>query len=194
MTDIDASADPRGLSIRRVRLVELGATALEALADDDLAAAGAAAGAELGGYFLGETWWWRLRLSQLLDDPSRAGWLAHVAVDAGSGAGRRDPAIGFASFHGPPDDHGMVEIGYAVAPEFRRRGYARGIVAALIDKAAASPEVTTVRAAISPENSASLATIAGFGFTHVGQQWEKADGLEYLYERPVVLPPGHAGA
>lgn len=183
MTDIDASADPPGQSARRVRLVELGGPALAALADHDLAAASVAAGAELGTYFLGETWWWGLRRSQLLDDPSRAGWLAHVAVDPEG----PNTAVGFASFHGPPDDHGMVEIGYAVAPEFRRCGYARGIVAALIAKAATSPEVTTVRAAIRPDNPASLAVIAGFGFEHVGQQWEKADGLEYLYERPVTL-------
>ena len=187
MTDIDASADPPGQSTRRVRLVELGVPALAALADGDLATAGAAAGAELGTYFLGETWWWRLRQSQLEDDPSRAGWLAYAAVDT-------DPdgpseAVGFASFHGPPDDHGMVEIGYAVAPELRRRGYARAIVAALIARAARAPEVTTVRAAISPDNPASLAVIAGFGFEHVGQQWEKADGLEYLYERPVERRP-----
>ncbi|GAB2517354.1 GNAT family N-acetyltransferase [Nocardiopsis aegyptia] len=191
MTDIDASADPPGQSARRVRLVELGVPALAALADGDLDAASTAAGAELGTYFLGETWWWRLRQSQLMDDPHRAGWLAHVAVDAD--AGGPSAAVGFASFHGPPDDHGMVEIGYAVAPEFRRRGYARGIVAALIARAATAPEVTTVRAAISPDNPASLAVIAGFGFEHVGQQWEKADGLEYLYERPVALPPDPSG-
>ncbi|KOX13939.1 GNAT family N-acetyltransferase [Nocardiopsis sp. NRRL B-16309] len=191
MTDIDASADPPGQSIRRVRLVELGVPALAALAHGDLAAAGAAAGIDLGTYFLGETWWWGLRRSQLADDPDRAGWLAHAAVDAD--AEGPDTAVGFASFHGPPDDHGMVEIGYAVAPEFRRRGYAKGIVAALIARAATAPEVTTVRAAISPDNPASLAVIAGFGFEHVGQQWEKADGLEYLYERPVVLPPGRTG-
>ena len=28
----------------------------------------------------------------------------------------------------------------------------------------------------------SLATIAGFGFTHVGEQWDEEDGTEHLYE------------
>jgi ribosomal-protein-alanine N-acetyltransferase len=42
----------------------------------------------------------------------------------------------------------------------------------------------TVRASISPSNHASLATIAGFGFTHVGEQWDDEDGTEFLYERP----------
>ncbi len=41
-----------------------------------------------------------------------------VVGDEGLVAGR-------AGFHGPPDEVGTVEIGYSVAPDFRRRGRAR---------------------------------------------------------------------
>jgi len=40
-----------------------------------------------------------------------------------------------------------------------------------------------VRASISPDNVASLATIAGFGFVRAGEQWDAEDGLELLFER-----------
>ena len=77
----------------------------------------------------------------------------------------------------------MVEVGYSVVPEFRRRGYAKAIVRTMVERAASDPRVAVVRASISPHNEASLATIAGFGFTKVGEQWDDEDGLELLFER-----------
>jgi RimJ/RimL family protein N-acetyltransferase len=92
--------------------------------------------------------------------------------------------VGHAGYHGPPDEAGMVEVGYTVDPAYRRQGYAKAILAALLERAAAEPDVRTVRASISPSNAASLATIAGFGFLEVGEQWDEEDGLELLFERP----------
>jgi RimJ/RimL family protein N-acetyltransferase len=63
----------------------------------------------------------------------------------------------------------MVGIGYSSDPAYRRRGYARAMVAELLRWAAAEPSAVTVRASLSPENDASLATIAGFSFTHFGE-------------------------
>jgi hypothetical protein len=34
-----------------------------------------------------------------------------------------------------------------------------------------------------PDNEGSLATIAGFGFVKVGEQWDEEDGLEFVFER-----------
>ena len=92
--------------------------------------------------------------------------------------------VGYAGFHGPPDEAGMVEIGYTVDPSYRRQGFAKAIVTALLERAAAEPAVRTVRATISPTNQASLATIAGFGFVENGEQWDEEDGLELIFERP----------
>jgi len=41
-----------------------------------------------------------------------------------------------------------------------------------------------VRASIRPDNVASLATINGFGFRKVGEQWDPEDGLEFVFQRP----------
>jgi RimJ/RimL family protein N-acetyltransferase len=58
------------------------------------------------------------------------------------------------------------------------------MLTALLRRAADEPGVRTVRASISPGNTASLATIAGFGFQPAGEQWDEEDGLELLFERP----------
>ncbi|MEV5281284.1 GNAT family protein [Streptomyces sp. NPDC052811] len=55
---------------------------------------------------------------------------------------------------------------------------------ALLVRAAAEPEVRTVRARIGSDNTASLATIEGFGFTRVGEQGNERDGLTIVFEVP----------
>lgn len=83
----------------------------------------------------------------------------------------------------------MVEIGYSVAPDFRRQGYGRSALVELLRLAGAEPTVTTVRATIGPDNVASLATISGFGFVQVGEQWDEEDGLELVFEVPACRLP-----
>ncbi|WP_346265877.1 GNAT family protein [Streptomyces sp. CB09001] len=139
------------------------------------------AGVPLTEYFVtdGARWLWRFRLDQMAADPDHSRWMVRQAV-----VGDKDLVVGHAGFHGPPDEVGMVEIGYSVAPDFRRQGYARSILTELLRRAAAEPAVTTVRAAVSPDNVASLATISGFGFVEVGEQWDEEDGLELVFEAP----------
>lgn len=186
VTDTDTPLGPEhtsesGSPKPRVRLVEMTEPVLTALAAGDTETAGALVGAELGEHFASEEMLWlsKYRLGQIRAVPSRAGWLANVVVDADGGW-----AVGHAGFHGPPDERRMVEIGYSVVPELRRRGYARAILIELLRRADDSPEVATVRASIRPDNTASLATIAGFGFEWVGEQWDEIDGLEHIHERP----------
>jgi RimJ/RimL family protein N-acetyltransferase len=59
------------------------------------------------------------------------------------------------------------------------------MVRALLAWAGSEDGVTRVRASIGPDNEASLATIRGFGFERVGEQWDDEDGLEIIYEVPV---------
>ncbi|MGH3158141.1 MAG: GNAT family N-acetyltransferase, partial [Streptosporangiaceae bacterium] len=78
-----------------------------------------------------------------------------------------------------------VEVGYSVDPAYRRQGYATAMLRELLARAATEPGVRTVRATISPDNIASLATIAGFGFEPNGEQWDEEDGLELIFDRPI---------
>ena len=124
-----------------------------------------------------------MRAGQIAADPHSPRWIARAAVAEPEGI-----VVGHAGFHGPPDAAGMVEVAYSVDPACRRQGYATAMLRELLRRAAAEPGVKTVRATISPGNAASLATIAGFGFTRNGEQWDEEDGLELIFERPAVDP------
>ena len=110
-------------------------------------------------------------------DPASVAWLTGVIWDE-----RHQVAVGRAGYHGPPDPSGMVEIGYAVDPAYRRHGYARAALEALLQRAAREPQVRTVRVTISPDNVASYRLASQYGFTEVGEQWDEEDGLEIIYE------------
>lgn len=182
VTDPENSAPPRTPSPARLRFVQLTAATMGALLDGDLDRARALSCVPLTDYFTTERarWLWRLRLDQLAADPESTRWIARVAVCPPEGH-----VVGHAGFHGPPDEAGMVEVGYSVVPEHRRRGHATGMLAELLRRAEAEPRVRTVRASISPDNAGSLATVDRFGFVRVGEQWDEEDGLEIIYELPV---------
>jgi RimJ/RimL family protein N-acetyltransferase len=176
-------------TVPSVRLVRLTPAVLGILTDGDLAGARAATGLALTDWFVSDEtrWLWRLRLDQIAADPGAADWVVRAAVAADG------VAVGAAGFHGPPDAVGMVEVGYGVDPVYRRRGFARAMLGELLRWAAGEPAAVTVRASISPDNEASLATIAGFGFAHVGEQWDEQDGTEFLFERPARPQSSHPG-
>ncbi len=181
VTDEADRRSPFPTSPKRVRFVELSGTAMSALLDGDLPAASEMAGVALTDYFVTDRarWLWRFRIDQMAADPGGARWMVRQVATGPEGV-----VVGHAGFHGPPDEAGMVEIGYSVAPDFRRQGYARAMLIELLRRAAAEPGVKTVRATIGPDNVASLATIAGFGFVEVGGQWDDEDGLELIFEVP----------
>jgi RimJ/RimL family protein N-acetyltransferase len=162
-----------------VRIVQLPAPALRALAHGDLAAANVVSPVPLSAYFTGPEWTrtWKMRSEQVEHDPESAAWVTGVIWDE-----QQQMAVGRAGYHGPPDLSGMVEIGYAVDPEYRRRGYARAALELLLRRAAREPRVHTVRVTISPGNTASYELASQYGFVRVGEQWDEDDGLEIIYE------------
>jgi ribosomal-protein-alanine N-acetyltransferase len=162
-----------------LRLVPLSVATMQALVSGDLAGASAAAGITATPYLADHAWLWTIRLPQVTADPAALDWIARAAVTP------EGDVVGLVGFHGPPDERGMVEVAYSVDPAFRRRGWARALLATALDWAASEPSVTVVRASISPSNQASLATLRPFGFERVGEQWDEEDGLELLFERPV---------
>jgi RimJ/RimL family protein N-acetyltransferase len=163
--------------VPEIRFVKLSPAVLTALVEGDLAAASAGAGIALSQYLLDERWLWEIRLEDIGRDPASADWIARAAV-----AG--DVVVGHGGFHGPPDADGIVEVAYSVDPGHRRKGYAKAMLRALLERADADPAVTAVRASIRPDNVGSRATIAGFGFKKIGEQWDPEDGLEDVYLRP----------
>lgn len=160
----------------------LDTTVLQRLVAADLEGARDAAGVELPEEFLAETWLWTLRLGQLIGEPACAPWLIRAVVVAeGEAAGT---VVGHAGFHGAPDPRGVVEVGYEIAPEHRRRGHGRAALGELIAFARAHG-ARTVRAAISPDNAASLAMAGSYGFRQTGEQVDEVHGLELVFELQV---------
>ena len=123
----------------------------------------------------------RWRLAQIAADPSEEPWLVRAIVDRREGI-----AVGYVNFHAPPDDRGMVEIGYTIVPSRRRQGYASEAAEGMWAWAA-EHGARVLRASISPDNEPSLALIHKAGFVEVGSQMDEIDGLELIFEKPAVV-------
>jgi ribosomal-protein-alanine N-acetyltransferase len=158
----------------KLRLVEVPCAVLHALARGE-----DAAGYPLTPYLLGPecAGLWRMRSRQIADAPADAPWVTRFVIIADD-----ETPVGLAGFHGPPDDVGMVEVGYRIDPGQRRKGYARQALETLLAVARAHPEVRVVRATISPNNHVSRSLVEGYGFDEVGEQWDDEDGLEIIFE------------
>lgn len=168
-----------------IQLFQLPDAAIHALAAGDLETASDAASLNLPPYFIGPECRdvWMMRSKQLDADPECAPWITRAVVDTATGA-----VVGRAGFHGPPDPAGMVEVGYAIDPAHRRRGYARAAFEALLHRARGEAAAATLRATISPGNTASYNLIAAYGFAETGEQWDDVDGREIVYEIDVSSP------
>ncbi|WP_433833403.1 GNAT family N-acetyltransferase [Actinoplanes sp. CA-015351] len=163
-----------------MRFVKLSPAALQALIAGDLDAASAEAGFRLSQYLADERWLWEIRLADIEKNPQNAEWIARAAVATDND---EEIVVGHGGFHGPPDEDGVVEVAYSVDPAYRRRGHARAMLTELLARVDADERVSGVRASIRPDNAGSKATIAGFGFFKIGEQWDPEDGLEDVYLR-----------
>ncbi len=119
-----------------------------------------------------------LRLQQMRADPSEQEWLARAMVLRSDGR----TVVGNIGFHARPDGRGMVEVGYTVLPEHRRRGYAEEAVRALFDWARRTHGIRIFRASVGPANEPSLALVRKLGFVQTGVQWDEIDGEELVFE------------
>jgi len=94
--------------------------------------------------------------------------------------------IGAASFKGPPDDDGVVEIAYGIVPAYQGLGYATEAAAALVDFAVERVEVRTIRAHTMPDGNASMRVLVKAGFQFVGEVVDEEDGLVCRWERTIA--------
>jgi RimJ/RimL family protein N-acetyltransferase len=183
-------AEPPIPTIRtpRLELVHLSVRAMRALLARDLVAAELEIRAAIPEGFPDHLdHFLRYRLAQLDADPTILRWLARAMVLIDAAGGRR--VVGTIGFHGAPDEHGRLEVGYRIEPEFRRRGYTTEAVRAMFDWAATEEGVHRFIASIRPDNQASLGLAAGFGFVQTGTQMDDIDGLELVLEA-AWPPPG----
>ena len=117
------------------------------------------------------------RVPQVKADPSCNKWFVRQIVLKQS-----REIIGSTSFHGVPDENGMVEIGLGIEREFHNQGFAKEALMAMWSWAIDQPDVKSFRYTVSPDNAPSIKVIEYFGFPFTGVQIDEEDGPENVYE------------
>ena len=119
----------------------------------------------------------RWRVPQVKLNPLVNNWFVRWMVEKTS-----REIVGSISFHGPPDEAGMMEIGLGVHPDFQRLGFATEALTGMWTWVVEQPGVELLRYTVTPDNLASVALVKKFGFVCVGQQIDPEDGPEDIYE------------
>lgn len=88
--------------------------------------------------------------------------------------------VGWGGFKGPPED-GVVELGYAIAPEHRGRGVATAATLELLREAFAARRVTAVTAQTLPERNASVRVLEKAGFALDGEGADDEAGTTWRF-------------
>lgn len=110
-------------------------------------------------------------LEFLKNNSDAANWRMYFFVHAAD-----EKLVGNGGFKGKPDDAGMVEIGYAVAPAYRGNGLATEAAQGLIDYAFSNPQVQVVRAHTLAEENESVRVLQKVGMEFVREFNDPEDG------------------
>jgi RimJ/RimL family protein N-acetyltransferase len=95
--------------------------------------------------------------------------------------------VGVAGYAGPPSADGAVEVGYAIAVEHQRQGYATEAVRALVTEAFQDPGIVVVKATTYQSLEPSIGVLRKSGFLLADR--DPATGL-LRYERRRDRGPG----
>ncbi len=107
----------------------------------------------------------------LKSHPSALGWWTYLFIHKPD-----NTLIGLGGFKGEVNAEGIVEIGYEIAPSYRRRGLASEASEGMIDYAFANPEVKRVDAHTLPERNASTGVLEKVGMKFLGAVHDPDDG------------------
>jgi [ribosomal protein S5]-alanine N-acetyltransferase len=105
----------------------------------------------------------RVRRALLSSDAAQS-WTLHYMLGRAESVTEPPTLIGVAGFAGSPRLDGVVEIGYAVAQEYRRLGYATEAVIALLDRAFSDGRVRVVAASTYVTIRPSIGVLEKAGF------------------------------
>lgn len=112
-----------------------------------------------------------------LADPAQANWWTYLPVIKNGNS-----VIGTCGFKGKPNESNIVEIGYEVAPAFRRNAYGLEIAQALIREAFHKHHVSAVIAHTLAEENASTAILKNCGMKFIAAMEDPEDGLIWKWQ------------
>src|SRR5256885_16644255 len=86
----------------------------------------------------------RWTIAWLAEDSEHADWSLYYVAETPREAAALPRLVGVAGYKGGPDAAGVVELGYGIVPERRRRGFAGEAVRGLVSPALADPPRATL--------------------------------------------------
>lgn len=108
---------------------------------------------------------------KIKDNPEDSVWWAYLFV-----ANQDHTLVGSGGYKGPPDEQGMVEIGYQIYEPYRGRGFATEAAQGLIDRAFEDSTVKVVQAHTLAEENASVRLLTKCGMIFVRAIDDPDDG------------------
>jgi len=177
------SEDVDDIITPRLTLRLLGAAITNACLNGSLAAAQDLLQATIPEEFLDDLNGLQNDCLRLQEDPAYTPWATRAIILTSE-----MKMIGSIRFHNSPAVHlnipyrrGGVELGYEIFSTYRRKGYAREAISAIMSWAGEQFGVQRFIASISPENLPSLELVQSFGFIKIDDVMDEADGPEYVY-------------
>lgn len=117
------------------------------------------------------------RIPQVQRDPSTNLWFVRWVVLRST-----QEIIGSTSFHGAPDENGVIEIGLDVEASFQRQGYGKEILQGMWGWVVTQPGVKILRYSVKENNVGSIALINSFKFKLSGEQIDDNGEVAKVYE------------
>ncbi len=110
-------------------------------------------------------------LEMLEKNPQVLRWGMHIIIHKAE-----NKIIGNGGFKGLADENGMVEIGYAISPQFENQGLATEAARGMIDYAFSWSNVKMVDAHTLAEENASVRVLQKCGMTRIAEKHDAEDG------------------
>lgn len=120
--------------------------------------------------------------ARLVEHPESFDWLGRYALHR-SAQDARSMLVRAGGFFGPPNDQGVIEVGYSVVTAFRGRGFATEMIRGLAQHAFSTGKVSQMVTHTRPDNIPSVRVLERSGFSPAGPG-EETGTVRYLLLNP----------
>lgn len=122
---------------------------------------------------------YRYSYDRVSNKPDEGRWWLYLFIHPSDRA-----LAGMGGYKGPPDEQGMVEIGYQIYEPYRNRGLATESTNGLINRAFEHPEVNLVQAHTLAEENVSVRVLKKCGMVFSGAIDDPDDGPIWQWQLP----------